>query len=234
MFGCATEVEDECTGDHARVTEARHGYVRLLWRLEGAICYVRCGAPVCCGAKKVSLGPSGYLSFFTCKRRQHAAASLPLVSRGLWRGWLASSSRRCCNHELRRRGEPLTETLPCHSDVRCRLEHTERLGRTHGESTGCATYVNFGEEERHATIVGSSQTKTEAATSSVAAVSMDELVAETPPAGVHVQRRFSEMSLTCLPFFRAVQVNANSFDLTRSVVVVDVIGSLALNPMSSL
>ena len=80
VFGCATEVEDECTGDHARVTEARHGYVRLLWRLEGAICYVRCGAPVCCGAKKVSLGPSGYLSFFTCNRRQHAAASLPLAN----------------------------------------------------------------------------------------------------------------------------------------------------------
>ena len=41
----------------------------------------------------------------------------------------------------------------------------------------------FGEEERHATIVGSNQTKTEAATSSVAAVSMDELVAETPLVG---------------------------------------------------
>ena len=41
---------------------------------------------------------------------------------------------------------------------------------------------------------------------------MDGLVAETPLAGVHVQRTSSEMSLTGLLFFRAFQVNANSFD----------------------
>ena len=55
---------------------------------------------------------------------------------------------------------PLTEPLPYHSDVRCRLEHTERLGRTlerdaaaaEGVSTGCATCVNTGEEGRNAKI----------------------------------------------------------------------------------
>ena len=120
---------------------------------------------------------------------------------------------------------PLTEPLPYQSDVRCRLEHTERLGRTlerdaaaaEGESTGSATLVNTGDEERNAKIPwqrGSNQTKIEAVTSSVAAVAMDGLVAETPLAGAHVKRTFSEMSLTSLPFFRAVQVNANSLDKT--------------------
>ena len=89
-------------------------------------------------------------------------------------------------------------------------------------------------------IGGSNQTKTEAATSSVAAVSMDGLVAETPPAGVHVHRTFSEMSLTGRPFFYAVQVNAKSFDKKCCGGGCDLIGStsrsgsLALNAMSSL
>ena len=115
----------------------------------------------------------------------------------------------------------LTETLPYHSDVRCRLERTERLGRTlerdaaaaEGESAGCATCVNSGEEERNAKIPSQreqrdrwfkNKTKTEAATSSVAVVSIDGLVAGTPLPGVHVQRTFSEMSLTRRPFFCAV------------------------------
>ena len=60
-------------------------------------------------------------------------------------------------------------------------------------------------------IGGSNQTKTEAATSSVAAVSMDGPVAETPLAGVHVQRTFSG------------QFKSMPTVLTRGVVVVDVI-----------
>ena len=110
----------------ARRTEARHGYVRFLWRMDGAICYVRCGAPVCCCAKKVSLGPSGYLGFFTCKRRQHATASLPRVSWALAR--MACILFMTMLHELRMWRRSAHGAPPYHSDVRSRLEHTEPLG----------------------------------------------------------------------------------------------------------
>ena len=103
VFGCANRRPAHGT---AHITEARHGYVRLLWCMEGAICYVRCGAPVCCGAKKVSLGPSGYLGFFTCKRRQLARMACILFSTML--------------HELRGWRRSAHGALPCHSDVRSR------------------------------------------------------------------------------------------------------------------
>ena len=99
------------------------------------------------------------------------------------------------------------------------------------ESTGCATCVNTGEEERNAKIpsnaIGvSNQTKTEAATSSVAVVPMDGLVA-----GSHVQRRFSEMSLTGFHFSELFK--SMSVVLTRSVVVVDVIFMEALRGLAA-
>ena len=84
----------------------------------------------------------------------------------------------------------LTDTLPYHSDVRCRLERTERLGRTSNvtlqppnESPQGAQRVStlvkrsetprFLSNENNA-IGRSNQTKTEAASSSVAAVLMDQ------------------------------------------------------------
>ena len=90
---------------------------------------------------------------------------------------------------------PLMEPLPYHSDVRCRLEHTERLGRTlerdaaaaEGEPTGCATCVNTGEQERNAKIFWQREKrdwwfKTDE-DRELRSRSINGLVAETPLAG---------------------------------------------------
>ena len=152
VFGCATELEDECTGDQLTGLheELKHDTATSVYF------GVWTAPPVCCGAKKVSLRPSGYLGFFTCKRRQHATASLPRVSWALAR--MACILFSTMLHELRmwRRSahgaltEPFRTTLTCGADWSTR---SGSEGHSNGESTGCATCVNFGEEERHAKIL---------------------------------------------------------------------------------
>ena len=137
VFGCSTELEDECTGDQlgtARLTEARHSYVRLLWRMEGAICYVRCGAPVCCGAKNVSVRPSGLLHLQTSPRR-YRLVTTRLVGFGVdGLHPLLDDGARTSQVETERSRSPFRTTLTCGADWSTR---SGSRGHSNGERRVC-------------------------------------------------------------------------------------------------